>query len=127
MKKLIIIFFYVLLLGCTSQNNDLYLKLNDNNQIFTKKGKIEISQLYGIAKEYYSLNKSHSSIVLTISNESSVKNVLEIKEVVLKVVNSLREDLSRKNYDKRLEDLNSNEKKVVEKIYPLKIKIVRTK
>lgn len=127
MKKLIIIFFYILLLSCTSQNNELYLKLNENNQIFTKKSKIEISQLYEITKEYYSLNKSHSSIVLTISDESSVGNVLEIKEVVLKVVNSLREALSTENYAKRLEDLNSKEKKVVEKTYPLKIKIIRTK
>jgi biopolymer transport protein ExbD len=123
--------------------NVLQVLINSNNQLLVGGEPIEVSQLKEKAKEFiankedlpnlperipteveffgtYPVTKYH---VISLQNDRSTEYqaYIEVQNELVAAYNELREELAKAKFNKSFEELDENQQKAVQAIYPQKI------
>ena len=106
-----------------TSENPLYLTLDNNGKINHEKKVIEIGKLKNLISKYIANKKENSEIKVKLSSETKIVFFTKTYEKINEIINELRNEYSKKNYNSEFEKLIETEKKEVEKIIPIKVKM----
>ncbi len=125
------------------KRNFLPIYIDDENQIFLEKKKIEVNELKTLAKEFISnpenkenlpekteeeipllgkqkITKDHV-IAITNGDKTSFQTYVFVQNELAAAYRELRNELSEKSFGKPYSEINSEEKKAIRQYYPRKI------
>ncbi|WP_190246289.1 ExbD/TolR family protein [Gelidibacter gilvus] len=96
----------------------LNIYLDGESQVFANNQKVTHKELRKTIRDYVSENKSESVISLKNDRQTMYKTYIEIQNIIVGEIRSLREQFSKENYKTELDHLTQEQLAEVKKIYP---------
>lgn len=112
------------------ERNVLTVLVNANNQLLVEGEWGSIDRLKDQAKEFVanpqhkeSLSESPDKAVISLQNDrgTSYETYIQVQNELKRAYNELRNDAALNKYGKKFSELNSDQAKEIQKIYPVKI------
>jgi len=103
--------------------DDLAITLKEfiiNEKFDTLKPELELVNIENIGNCY----QSKYLILLLVDRNAKYKTFTLVQNQIFKAINLARNEMAIKHFEKKYEELNDVEKKAIEKLVPLKIKMI---
>lgn len=104
-------------------NNAMNVSINDQNKIFVDSVEVSIKGLEDLVVEYMLENESESSIILNCEKDVLIGTYLDVQNIILDKIDSLRKIAAIEKFNVELDSLNTEKLDQINFIYPRKIKV----
>jgi biopolymer transport protein ExbD len=103
------------------ESKALEIYIEGNNAIFVNNEAVNLDALTSKTKDYLENSKSNAVVALKTEHETLYSTYINVQNTIVEAINTLRQDLSTKKFNKDFETLNAKERSEITTIYPLNL------